>query len=280
MIASSTYSEAQLLDLAKQLPSGPRLMAEIGQMLRDPSTDTDEIIGVLRRDAAMVARILRVANSAAFARVEPIGSIEEAVLAIGFAEVHRVVGTIAAFQMADQPLRLHGISGARFRENALLTACVMKQFAALTGLDAQAFYTAGMLRTLGMILLEREAIRRARSVPLLTTSGETDLMTWQRKHWGVDSSAVTAKILRHWNMPGEIAAAVECHLIHSDFPAREAILLRLAAAVTAREGYGIQGEVLGQEADACKLAELGKEAFEDAVGRARIEFNAIHNLVA
>ena len=77
MIASSNYSEAQLVDLAEQLPSGPRLMAEIGQMLRDPSTDTDEIINVLRRDAAMVARILRVANCAAFARAEPIGSIEE-----------------------------------------------------------------------------------------------------------------------------------------------------------------------------------------------------------
>jgi HD-like signal output (HDOD) protein len=280
MIASSNYSEAQLVDLAKQLPSGPRLMAEIGQMLRDPSTDTDEIIHVLRRDAAMVARILRVANSAAFARTEPIGSIEEAVLTIGFAEVHRVVGAIAAFQLGDRPLSLHGISGARFRENALLTACVMKQFANLTGLDPQAFYTAGMLRTLGIILMEREASRNARSVQPLKSSGNQDLMAWQRKNWGVDSSAVTAKILRHWNMPGEIAAAVECHLIPSEFPAREATLLRLAAAVTAREGYGLQGESLGDETESCNQANLDPEAFEDAVGRAKLEFNAVHNSVA
>ena len=92
-------------------------MAEIGQMLRDPSTDTDEIINVLRRDAAMVARILRVANSAAFARAEPIGSIEEAVLTIGFAEVHRVVGAIAASYEALNDTALAKADIARIIEN-------------------------------------------------------------------------------------------------------------------------------------------------------------------
>lgn len=248
-------------------------------MLRNPGTGNDEIIGVLRRDPAMVARILRVANSAAFARVEPIGSIEEAVLAVGFSEIHRVVGTVAAFQLADQPMRLHGISGARFRENALLTACLMKYFGQAAGLDAQAFYTAGMLRTLGIIVLEREVMRHPRVVPPFKSSGEPDLMSWQRKYWGIDSSAITARILRHWNMPGEIAAAVECHLIHSDYPAREASLLRLAACVAAREGFGISGESLGLEDRARAQGDLPLEAFEMAISRAMTEFKAAHNLV-
>lgn len=254
-------------------------MAEIGLMLRNPSTDTDEIIGVLRRDPAMVARILRVANSAAFARTEPIGAIEEAVLAIGFSEIHRVVGTVAAFQMADQPMRLHGISGARFRENALLTACLMKYFGQAVGLDAQTFYTAGMLRTLGIIVLERDVMRHPRVVPPFKTSGEPDLMTWQRKYWGIDSSVITAKILRHWNMPGEIAAAVECHLIHSEYPAQEASLLRLAACVASREGFGLSGESLGVEEHARTQGNLSVEAFEMAISRAVTEFNAAHKLV-
>ena len=128
-------------------------------------------------------------------------------------------------------------------------------------------------------LVEREVMRYPRIVPPFRTSGESDLMTWQRKHWGIDSSAITAKLLRHWNMPGEIAAAVECHLIQSEFPAREASLLRLAACVASREGYGISGESLGHEENAREQGKLSTGQFDDAVGRAVTEFNSAHNLV-
>jgi HD-like signal output (HDOD) protein len=279
LTASSQYTEAQLLELSNELPSGPRLLAEINGMLRDPSTDNDEIISVLRRDPALVARLLRVANSAVFARPEPIGAVEEAVMAIGFAEVHRVVGAMAATQLADRPLRLHGISGTRFRENALFTACLTQHLAQVSGLDPQSFYTAGMLRTLGIIVLEQQVARSPRIIPPFKSSGEADLFTWQRRHWGLDSSFVTARILRHWNMPGELAAAVECHLLSSNFPAREAALLRLAALITHREGYGLGGEVLGIEDQARVDADLSPEALDAAVERAKLDFHAMHHSV-
>lgn len=278
-MASTPYPEAQLLEIARQLPSGPRILTEIAVMLRNPKTEVEELIEVLKRDSAMVARVLRVANSAAFVRSEPIGSIEEAILAIGFSEVHRVAGTVAAAQLADQPLPLHGISGSRFRENALLTACVMQQFGLVCGLDAQTSYTVGMLRTLGIIVLERQVARQPRIVTPFKTSGEPNLLTWQRKHWGIDGSFVTARILRHWNMPGEIAAAVECHLLPSAFPAREAALLRLAALVADRLSYGLSGEGLGAEEEARQQGGLSQAMYDRAVERALLAFNSMHSSV-
>ncbi|WP_415909370.1 HDOD domain-containing protein [Oleiharenicola sp. Vm1] len=62
-----------LHDLAQQLPAGPRLLAELGRLVRAPETDAREVVALLRRDASLVSRLLRMANSAAYARAEPIG---------------------------------------------------------------------------------------------------------------------------------------------------------------------------------------------------------------
>ena len=52
------------------------------------------------------------------------------------------------------------------------------------------------------------------------------------------------------------------------------------ATVNYREGYGLQGESLGDEMEGCKQADLSPETFEDAVGRAKLEFHAVHNSIA
>ena len=74
MIAPVFTAEA-VLAAAQKLPSGPRLVVELGQAIRNPNVDTDDIVKLVRQDAALVARLLRVANSPFYARSEPAGSI-------------------------------------------------------------------------------------------------------------------------------------------------------------------------------------------------------------
>ena len=98
---SSVVGDAELVRVAQDLPAGPRLLVELGQLIRDPRTDAADVIALLRQDASLVARIIRMANSVAYARAEPAGSIEEAVAGVGFREVHRLVGAVAATQLHD-----------------------------------------------------------------------------------------------------------------------------------------------------------------------------------
>jgi len=51
----------------------------------------DDITSRLRMDPSLTARLIRIANSAAFASSEPVASVEDAVTLIGFDEVHRLV---------------------------------------------------------------------------------------------------------------------------------------------------------------------------------------------
>lgn len=275
MTTACTFSEVLFLDLAQQLPAAPRLLAELGRLVRAPQTDAADVVALLRRDAALVSRLLRMANSAAYARVEPIAGIEEAVVAVGFGEVHRLVGALASVQLSDHPLTLHGVNAVGYRANSLFTATLMEELGSRAGLDAHACYTVGLLRSMGKLVLERAAQRESIAVPAFAGSGEASVAAWQRRHWGVDGWSLTARVLHHWQLPADIVIAIE----HHEYPAirTEPVvhLLQLAAAVAARDGYGLPGEQPRLDAETIAAAKLTEKQFNFAVERAEETFKRL-----
>jgi len=272
MSTSGTFSEALFQQLAQQLPASPRLLVELGRLVRTPETDANEVVALLRRDTSLVSRVLRMANSAAYARVEPIGAIEDAVVAVGFGEVHRLVGALASEQLSDKPLALHGVSAARYRENSLFVATLMEELAAPARLDAHACYTTGLLRTLGEVVLEQAAQHEGVQLTSLAASGEPRLEAWQRRNWGVDGWQATAIVLRHWQFPEEIVVAIEYHGHPEDRPEPIVHLLQIAAACAAKDRYALPGECPRMDAETLTRAGLTMEQCRRAVERAERTF--------
>ena len=123
--------------------------------MHDPKVEADEVVALLRQDPPLVAQIIRMANSAAYAPREPIGSLERAVAQVGFAEAHRLVGIVAAAQLAETRLSLYPLDPGKLRINALLVALVMEELAKWTHERPHSCYTVGLLRTIGMMALDR-----------------------------------------------------------------------------------------------------------------------------
>lgn len=270
----------QALDLAQQLPAGPRLLAELGRLVRDPATDAEDVVRLLRRDPTLVARLLRMANSASYAVAEPIASIEQAVLEVGFAEVHRLVGALAAVQLADRPMPLHGASGARWRTNALFVATLMEEFAGRAGIEPQAAYTVGLLRAIGQPVLEQAAEMAGESIPPFATSGETRLAAWQRQHWGIDGWRIAGEIFVHWRLPGQLVAALEHYEAPEGRPEKVVHLLQLAVGVAARDRYGLPGDEPRSGPGTVAAAGLTPDGFHNAVHRAEEVFQRLRTSIA
>src|SRR5258707_2224137 len=154
MIATS-FSRERLMQAVKTLPAAPRILAQLGRQLLDLNSDIADVTPLLKWDTALTARVMRIANSVACNAGEPVASLEEALVRVGFNEVYRLTGFAAVAQMSDQRLALYGIGGAQLRENSLLTALVMEALAEKIGKDAQAAYTAGLLRSIGKTALDR-----------------------------------------------------------------------------------------------------------------------------
>lgn len=269
--------EAYIARVAAKLPVAHRLLVELGQLLRDPYIESDDIVKLLRQDPSLVAQLIRMANSAAFAPAEPVGSLERALACIGFAEVHRLVGVVAAQQFGEYHMRFYPVNGKKLRQNALFVALTMEELAKPANENARSCYTVGLLRTVGMMALEVMAGPDAR-VPAFAQSGHTALDTWERANWGTTNCEVAEKILIHWRLPHETVAAIRHHydpgirhnpIIH---------LLKLAAGAAEDRFYGVPGESSYFTPDANNFTKAGVEPleFQRACERAQLKFERLN----
>lgn len=267
MIATPIPRET-LLHVAKTLPVAPRILAQLGHLLLDPNSDMSEITDLLKRDAALTARIIRISNSAFYNAGHPYASIEEALARVGFTEVYRLTGLAAVAHVTDYQLTRYGISGAQLRENSLLTALIAEVLAERAGLEGRAAYTAGLLRSVGKVALDR-----------LTQNGFYNgaykgresgaLADWETQFIGLNNCDAAAVILAEWRFPSATVEGIRTHYVP---PASSPLaqVLNLAAGAADRGGHGLPGEQSYWETFLGKprTVELNEEDLDDALRRA------------
>lgn len=278
MLAPQAF-DADFARAAQELPAAPRLLVELGQLIRDPEVDARDVVALLRQDAALVSQIIRMANSAAYGRAEPAGSIEEAIAGIGFREVHRLVGAAAASQLADQRLDLYGIDGAKLRENSLLVAVLMEELAEVCDEEPRSCYTVGLLRSVGKMAIDR--LSRESGLAPFPDSGERDLEVWESRIWGMSNCDIAERILLQWRLPHETVIAIKHHYHPSGKHNPVIHLLALAAGEAAARRGGLPGEEFLQYHSGENFEKAGLDAddFKRVCTRAERTFERLRSAI-
>lgn len=84
-----------------ELRAFPGAVAEILSMADDPNASLSSLEKVLRRDPGLSARVLSASQTAAFMRMTPTRSLEEAIQVLGLTEVVRIVASGAVLRRED-----------------------------------------------------------------------------------------------------------------------------------------------------------------------------------
>ena len=276
---ATPISREMLLHVVKTLPAAPRIMSQLGHLLLDPNSDMGEITNLLRADAALTARIIRISNSAVYNTGQPHGSLEEALARVGYTEVYRLVGLAAIAQMGDYELPLYGISGAALRENSLLTALIIENLADAAQIDPRVAYTAGLLRSVGKNALDRLA-RNGSPTQSYPGRESGQLGDWETSRLGLNNCEAAAMILREWRFPNAMVEAIRDHYRPSS-ASLFARLLNLAAGAAERGGHGLPGEndywpglLIGHGP-----LEIGEDELNAALNRALEEFETLSDAI-
>ncbi len=267
----------KILEIARTLPPAPRVFSELDRLLLDPDNALGPIADLIKRDAALAAHLIRVGNSVAYGGEQRVGSVEEAVARLGFQLTFRLVGEAAGLQLAQRPLKHYGIEADQLREHMLHTAFACEQLALECGFDARRAYTAGLMRPLGLLVLDRLADRYTQPpIADYHPAHDADYLAWEGRVFGIASSEVAAMVLAEWGFPTESIEAVRNqYLMRSeDLTHRFACVLNLASGIVADEGHGLLGETDHWGHSPWKLEAVGltEERFQVAVVKAREAF--------
>jgi len=243
MLATKPITSARTIEVADKLPSAPRVLAELQDLLKDANTDLDEVTSLLRRDTGLTARVIRIANGVVYNSGDPVASLEEALARVGFNEVHRVTGIASVSGLTNFNLQFYNVPARRLRENSLFVALAMEELAPYGNLDSRAAYTMGLMRSIGKIALDATAqsdLRYLRPPPI----GTTPLLDWEREVFGLTSPEVAVAVLRKWRFPADVFVPIRDHYVKglAVDPMPEAKYLLIAAALAAVKELGLPGE--------------------------------------
>jgi len=251
---------AELLQLAQQLPASPQILLRISDLIDDVNCSLEDIAKLLRRDATLAARIIRISNSTVYGSESTVASVEDAVGRVGFSEVYRLTGLAAAAQLASEHLPFYGHNGQQLRDNTLITALVVEVLARQARMESRAAYATALLRSMGKLVLDRFVKKHLTPVQHYNRSGVPTLITWEEKILGCNNANVAALILESWHFPISITEPIKQHYLlepPSGDHVRVTYLLNIASGIASDLGYPLPGEANYWELTDEKLAAAG-----------------------
>lgn len=263
-----------LLEVVRSLPAAPRIFARVGRLLLNPNSDSAEVVRLLRMDAALTTRIIKISNSVFYHPDRPTSSVEEAILRIGYNALYRLTGLAAAAEFTTQDLPTYGITGAQLRENSLLCALIAEELAPHAGCDPQHAYTAALLRSIGRVALDRLA-RTLVSRP--SGDGPKRIVEWEVSNIGLSNTDAAAFILTEWRFPAGTIASIRDHYLLAPSETKLAYVVNLAAGAADRCQHSLPGESAYWEPleERCTAAGVTFEQLDSAMREALIKFGPV-----
>lgn len=200
--ASQNFSTPELLVAGLGvLPPTAQILARLQGLLANPNSDLGDISALLRLDAAMTTRVIKISNSTWFNRGSPCHTIEESVNRIGFREVFQVVSIAVSSALVAQPLTAYGRGAITIWRESVACALAGELIAESLGEDTSASFMNGLLHAIGRQAINRFAVSAGKT---LADGG------FPRDHSGAEfvllgytQADVGACMLKKWNFTAE-----------------------------------------------------------------------------
>ncbi len=200
----------EIVQVLRQLPSAPKVLPRLLEILRDDNASTDDVVELIRVDAGMAARVLQIANSAYYtpSQSSRCPSMEEAVCRVGLIKVYELVAVAATSQLLLRHLAVYGLSPTAVWERSVTCAIAAEKIAVRFQLDQSTSYTAGLLHAIGLVAIDAWAAGSYPSLRLDPALSSTDMVTQERSAIGLTNAAVAGALLRQWGFPSSMLEPV------------------------------------------------------------------------
>ena len=191
--------ELEIASNRRILPSLPEVAMRVRELTADPECEVSDLEREVAKDAAIAARLVKVANSAALLRGKPTSSLHQAISKLGFQLVRSLVTQLAILQTMQSHTdtqRMRGFVAGGLRISALCYTLAGYQ----AHLDPEQAALGGLLHDIGKLPL-RDFLEGRPDLP-----DKERLQMEQLLH-----PAVGAVMLRRWGMVDSLVEMAREH---------------------------------------------------------------------
>jgi len=186
-----------------KLPSLPEIAMRVRRTVEDEDSTAAQIAKLVGVDAALSARLLRVANSSMYRGDRPIENLQTAVARLGGKVIRSLVSSLVVQQLYQSPSSAVLQRMKELWSHSIEVAAMSHLLAArFTSLDPEQAMLAGLLHDIGGLPI----LSRAEDFPEILAEPRLLEEALDKLH-----VVIGKLILERWNFPADIVAAVAEH---------------------------------------------------------------------
>lgn len=226
-----------LLDPA-DLPTLPAIATELLSIAEWEEIDVRKLSDLIGHDPSLASRILHVVNSSFYGFPRKIGTLSQAIVALGIQATRSLALTYSVLSLAPRG-RTEACDYGPFWSRALSVAMAARELARAAEIRAEEeAFLGGLLQDLGMIALQQKLGDRYAELQERFEPGTPLQIEAERRELGTDHAVVGKHLLETWQFPPELVEPVFHHHGPAPDPPLEPDLQRMCGLQAVAGAFG------------------------------------------
>ncbi len=235
----------------ESLPALPGTVNKVREIIYDKDGSASHVAEAISQDPAIAAKVLRVANSAAYGFSHKVDSVQLAVSLLGLVETYSIVISSAVINVFDKSRTFDYMAFWLESQSCARVARALSKFLELK--NHSGVFSAGLLHDIGRVALVQIVPKHYERVsPALVG---LDLVKAEGDALGLTHTEAGYELALHWGLPAELAECIRFH--HTPHHASEqhrgiASIINIAEAVARTRPQ--PGEPLDVDLSECEMS--------------------------
>ena len=209
----TSSGDERLADIAAEvgdLPGLPDIAMRVFQMAEGDEWNVADLEQEIRRDQALTARFLRLANSAHYGARRTVGSLNQALTMLGSKKIRTVLlaAAVEGFHQATHS----NFEDRVLWQHALAVGFVSQHLAQQLQLcNPEEAFIAGLLHDIGRVVMDERVPSQYQRVVDRVNESDESLGAAEREVFGYDHTQVGFLLATAWALPDAIADTIRWH---------------------------------------------------------------------
>lgn len=194
----------------ERLPTMSMVASQIMELMNTPDVSAGTMAKIVAKDAAVAARVLKIANSSFYRMSRQVSSLSTAIVILGD-RTFKNLALAASMRGLNQSF---GKTEKMLWEDSVICALGSRYLALkLVLADPEEAFMAGLFRHIGLVVLNNQETSAGDFILQSIQEGNREMAAQERQLFGATHAEIGAAVLEHWRL-SEVLSLVALH--HAD----------------------------------------------------------------
>jgi HD-like signal output (HDOD) protein len=196
--------------LMKQIESGYSLpvlspvAVKLVEIASDDTCSLNDLVSLIEQDPSLAVNLLKMANSAFFKSGQPVASLQQAIMRIGFHQL-RIMGLSLSLRNTFPMGKVGPLDYENFWRISLYRGLIAQSLAHhLKSSNPEEAFVTGLILEIGFLIFYDLFLKGKKDEIIPDMSGLEELLQWEEEHYGIHHRTVGEFALRYWKFPDQI----------------------------------------------------------------------------